>query len=236
MDFLPRFLSRCVGEHTILRRGATTSTALATARIGTAPVYSWRSSRRSRRERGPEVIVIRRTLVIVVVTCVAVSVTPAAEPFVGFGAGQAKFKERTTSGVSFDADETGWKVFGGAQFGKYLAVEGGYVDFGSIADTAGGAELDAEASGLDAFGVGVFPFGPRFSVWIKAGVALIDTQATLRDPDPTTLIDETKTAFAYGGGVTFRFKRVGLRVEYELFEVADLDTLNMASVGLEFRF
>jgi opacity protein-like surface antigen len=50
-------------------------------------------------------------------------------------------------------------------------------------------------------------------------------------------VDDDGTDPAYGLGAAFRLTdAVSLRAEYELFDVGDLDDLNMWSAGVEFNF
>ena len=41
---------------------------------------------------------------------------------------------------------------------------------------------------------------------------------------------------AYGAGVAWHFTKFAVRLEYEMFDIEDTDSVNMASVGMEFRF
>jgi hypothetical protein len=164
------------------------------------------------------------------------SVTFAGDAFVGVSGGQAKYKQRTATGIDISSDDTGWKIFGGKYFATYFGAEGGYVDFGSFEETDQDRSLDAEVNGWDAFGVVVFPFTPRFSLWAKAGLVRWDLQSVLIEGDEPTTLDDSGTDFAWGGGLTFQIKRVAIRIEYEVFNVGDLEDLTLSSAGLEFRF
>jgi opacity protein-like surface antigen len=44
------------------------------------------------------------------------------------------------------------------------------------------------------------------------------------------------TDLTYGGGVQFRVWSISLRAEYERYDVADADTVDMVSVGATWTF
>ena len=49
--------------------------------------------------------------------------------------------------------------------------------------------------------------------------------------------DDSGTDSAYGAGAAFIFgKHLGIRAEYEQFNVADTDKTDMVSVGVDLRF
>src|SRR5262245_15079125 len=65
----------------------------------------------------------------------------------------------TTIAQEFDSDDTSFKVFGGWRFGKYIAAELAYVDFGGPDDTVGGANVKAEINGVAPYVIGTLPLG-----------------------------------------------------------------------------
>lgn len=77
---------------------------------------------------------------------------------------------------------TAYGVDVGYQFFKYLAVEGGYVDFGSATGDAnisltppGNAHLSIHAKGETLYAVGILPLSDQFSLFGKLG-ALVYSQ------------------------------------------------------------
>lgn len=121
--------------------------------------------------------------------------------YIGGGVGEADIGET----------DTAYKAFGGFNFGVIplidLAVEASYVDMGTAADV----------SAINAFGLGGLNFGP-FGIFVKAGVAEIDTK-----------IGSSETEAAYGAGAKFQFGSLGVRVEYEEYDVPG--KLSMTSVS-----
>jgi len=81
---------------------------------------------------------------------------------------------RTTS-MSLDESDTAFKVFGGYQFNRYFAVEGGYFDLGKFGFTsttlpAGTLQGQIKLRGFNVDLVGTLPVSERFSVIGRVGV------------------------------------------------------------------
>ena len=142
----------------------------------------------------------------------------------------ASLTDTTTEDGDFDADDNSWKAFAGWRFLKFFGIEAQYVDFGEFDDTVGGMDFAAETTSLSAFAVGSLSFS-RIDLFGKAGLAYWDN-------DFTTGLgsDDTGTDLAYGVGAALRITgKLWIRAEWEIFEVDDAD-LDMASLGIHFRF
>ena len=149
--------------------------------------------------------------------------------YVGAGLGQASVGDIDADAlgeVNFDGDDTGWKIFGGYNFGLFplidLAIEGGYVDFGKPDD--GGLEVDA--NGLDIFGLVGANIGP---VGVFGKVGVINWDADLSAEGESASDDGTDPA--YGIGARLKFGSVEVRGEYELFDVDAADDVNLLSLS-----
>jgi hypothetical protein len=103
------------------------------------------------------------------------------------------------------------------------------VNFGEAEDS--GFELDAD--GISAFAVGFLAVGP-VDLFAKGG--LVSWDGTLSAAGFGDLVKEDGTDLAYGVGAQFRIWSMSLRAEYEIFDVDDIDELNMLSVGFTFTF
>ena len=137
-------------------------------------------------------------------------------------------------GDGFDENDSASKIFGGFIFDMPVvdfAVEAGYVDFGSPSGTSlvGPAELDVKA--ISAFGVAGLDYG-LYGFFAKAGlvswdadIAVAGLQASDDGSDP-----------AYGLGFRLTFSSVEVRAEYEMFDIADIDNVDMLSLGVLWRF
>lgn len=156
--------------------------------------------------------------------------------YLGAGVGQAGVQfEDTIAGENFDydADSTGFKVIAGWRFLDWLAVEGNYVDLGSGDDNVGGEKLETDVSGISLSVVGFLPIGP---VDLFARVGGISWEADLESPTTGLSASDDGTDLTYGVGAQFRVWGLSLRAEYEQFDVADADTVDMISLGVTWTF
>lgn len=146
--------------------------------------------------------------------------------YLGAGIGQANV-DIDAGPIDIDGDDTGFKAIAGFRPLDFFAVELNYIDFGSVED--GGAKVDADA--IAAFAVGFLPVGP-VDLYAKAGLADSDASARIG----ALRADSDGTDFAYGVGVQFRFLSLSARLEYEKFDLDDVDDLNMLTLGLTYTF
>ncbi|HMN43555.1 MAG TPA: outer membrane beta-barrel protein [Povalibacter sp.] len=144
--------------------------------------------------------------------------------YLGAGVGQANVD---VDAIGVDGDDTGFKAIAGFRPLDFFAVELNYIDFGSVEDR--GAKVDADA--IAAFAVGFLPVGP-VDLYAKAGLADSDASARIG----ALRADSDGTDFAYGVGVQFRFLSLSARLEYEKFDLDDVDDLNLLTLGLTYTF
>lgn len=156
----------------------------------------------------------------------------------------------STTSINDRDRSTGGKIFGGYQFNKYFALEGGYFDlgrFGFTANTvpAGTLTGDIRLQGLNLDAVGILPITEKFSAFGRVGA----TYARARDsfsgtgavnvfnPNPSKRAGNYK----FGVGVQYAFTdALSMRVEAERYRVNDAvgnrGDVDMLSVGLVYRF
>ncbi|MCU0977195.1 MAG: outer membrane beta-barrel protein [Steroidobacteraceae bacterium] len=148
--------------------------------------------------------------------------------YLGAGVGASGIEDDE---VDFDADATGYKVIAGWRFLDWLAVEGNYVDFGSADDTVLDERIEAEADGLSLSALVFLPIGP---VDLFGRVGVVDWSADVSSVSFGDF-DDDGTDLTYGVGAQFRLGSLGLRAEYERFELGDSD-VDMISVGVTWTF
>lgn len=151
--------------------------------------------------------------------------------YLGGSVGQANVEIDDIGGLNagdFKGDDTAFKFIAGIRPLDWLAVEASYVNFGEPDDTVMGTKVETEGDGISAFAVGFLAVGP-VDLFAKAGLLTWDTKVS-------GSFDEDGTDFAYGVGAQFRVWSLGVRAEYEKFEVDEIDDLNMFSVGVTFTF
>src|SRR5919201_81955 len=94
--------------------------------------------------------------------------------YVGGSVGQSRFKA-DCSGLDCDKNDTSFRLFGGYQFTRNIAVELGYADLGKlkVSGTVFGVPISGavEATAWDLSGVFSWPFANQFGVFGRLGVA-----------------------------------------------------------------
>jgi hypothetical protein len=131
--------------------------------------------------------------------------------------------------LEIDDEDTGFKIIAGVRPLDWLAIEGNYVDFGEVRDGVFSAENDA----FSAFGVLFLSLGPA-DVFGKVG--LVKSDISVRVDNFGEVLEEDGTDPAYGIGVQFRLLSLSVRAEYELFDVDDIEDVNLFSIGVTYTF
>lgn len=164
----------------------------------------------------------------------------AGQPYAGGSLGRASLEGSPADldlEFDFEGDDTGYKLFGGYRFFRYLAIEASVFDLGNIEDSVLGFTVQADLKGLDAYAVGVLPAGRVVQFFGKAGYARWEFEAAIFDDVERLTRNDSGTDFTYGIGATFRLNRhLALRAEWEVFELESADNLSFASVGIEIGF
>ena len=92
------------------------------------------------------------------------------------------------------------------------------------------------------------PLRPRVPLWwqghcigsvepdLFARAGVIDWSAELSAPNIDVRSKDDGTDLAYGVGAQFRILSLSLRAEYERYEIADTDKVDMVSIGMTYTF
>jgi OOP family OmpA-OmpF porin len=183
--------------------------------------------------------------------------------YLGLGAGESKARidsDRirqglldqglSTSTLTEDGRDTGYKAYVGIPIHPNWAVEAGYFDlgrFGFDATTApvGGLTGSARMRGLNLDLVGFLPITERWSLMGRVGAAYAQTQdrfsgtgaVTVTDPSPS----RRETNYKYGFGTQYAFTpALSLRLEAERYRVNDAigqrGDVDLYTLGLIYRF
>lgn len=134
---------------------------------------------------------------------------------------------------NIDLDDTGYKLIAGFRPLDIFSVELNYMDLGSDETISSGFTGDVEAQALAGFGV-LYLALPFVDLYGKAGLAYWETKG-----DSTLVVADLKddgTEFAYGAGVQARFGSLAARLEYESFDIANSDGLDLFSLGVTWTF
>ena len=150
------------------------------------------------------------------------------------GAGGVQFDQRFDGQrIDYDAGSTGFKAIAGWRFLDWLSVEANYVDLGSGEDRIEGQKVETDVSGASLSMVGFLPVGP-VDLFARAGAIDWSADVTLSGLDLKGSDDGTD--LTYGVGAQFRIWSLSFRAEYELFDIADADTVDLVSVGVTWTF
>jgi opacity protein-like surface antigen len=150
------------------------------------------------------------------------------------GAGGVQFDQRFDGQrIDYDAGSTGFKAIAGWRFLDWLSVEANYVDLGSGEDRIAGEKVETDVSGASLSMVGFLPVGP-VDLFARAGAIDWSADVTLSGLDLKGSDDGTD--LTYGVGAQFRIWSLSFRAEYELFDIADADTVDLVSVGVTWTF
>jgi len=130
----------------------------------------------------------------------------------------------------FDEDDTGGKLFAGYRFNNYIALEGGYYDFGEI----GSHNNQVDINGFSLAAIGSLPVSSNLSLFAKVGAHNWDADARGSVADHFSETGDTD-AF-YGLGVDYVVsENWQVRGEVERYEVEDFD-IDSISLGISYNF
>lgn len=142
-------------------------------------------------------------------------------------------------GVPCNIDESSdmWKVYGGFRFNNWVAVETDFRTFGDIAGPLQNGSFAIDAWSWDNYLVGQVALGP-VDLFGKLGFAWVDAEYS---QVCTTGCVSGRVAFrgatwAGGLGIQGNIGKVGLRLEWEPFQVSAFSRWDVVSVGIQYRF
>ena len=155
-----------------------------------------------------------------------------------------------TSSMKEDERSVAGKIFGGYQFNRYVALEGGYFNLGKFGYTtstspAGSLSGDIKLQGLNLDVVGILPLTDKFSAFGRVGVIHAQARDNFSSTGlvnrPPSSARQNDTGYKFGAGVQYAFTdRLSVRGEVERYRVDDAignkGDIDMATVGLIYRF
>jgi len=152
--------------------------------------------------------------------------------YLGASVGEANVQIDENLGFDLDSNDTGYKAIVGFRPLDFLGFEANYVDFGNPQDTVAGVNVETDATGIDAFVVGFLPL-PFVDLFAKAGFVSWDSSISANG---VKVGDDSGEDLAYGIGVGAHFGSLGVRAEYERFEIENVDDVYMLSLGVTWTF
>lgn len=149
----------------------------------------------------------------------------------GIGYDRIEGEDFTGSGDDLDDSRVAYKGLAGFRLNRMLAIEGQYIDFGTAED----GDNRVSADGWTAGAVLTVPMFEYVNPYAKAGVLFWDSDSRFPGGVPPSRSDDGSD-FTYGVGARFSMTdNLGLRLEYERFEMNDID-VDMASANIQFDF
>lgn len=156
----------------------------------------------------------------------------------------------SVSSFSDDHRDLGYKLFGGYQFNRYLALEGGYFDLGKFdfeATTAppGSLKGNIDITGFNLDLVGAFPLSSRWSVFGRGGVTQEEAKDRFSGTGAVDVTDSRRkksaTNYKFGAGLEYAVTdAIGLRAEAERYRINDAvgneGDVDLYSLGVVYRF
>ena len=162
--------------------------------------------------------------------------------YIGGAFGQAEHNDACEgANISCDEKDTAWKIFGGYQFNRYVAVELGYADLGQskASGTVGSVTVNAtfNVTAWELVGVGSFPVMDRLSVLGKAGFYRGEVESrgtgTIGAITVPVNLDESNTDITFGIGVRYDFSRnAGVRAEWQRYKKVGGEETGESDVSL----
>jgi OOP family OmpA-OmpF porin len=156
----------------------------------------------------------------------------------------------TTNALTNDDRSIGYKLYGGYQFNRYFALEGGYFNLGKFGYTAyttpqGTLTGEIKLQGVNLDVVGLWPITDKFSLFGRVGVnyakaqdQFVGTGAVLvTNPSPSA----RDTNYKFGVGVQYALtESLDVRAEVERYRINDAvgnkGDIDLISAGLVYRF
>jgi opacity protein-like surface antigen len=159
------------------------------------------------------------------------------------GRAETDFSDDTLDTL-LDGKDTAFKLFLGYRVLDWVGFEVEYVDLGEITPKNGNLLNNGfrlEEAGFGAFGMLYWSPAPAVPLDLFAKAGFVVSQAHLRQNGIFGGFDNTdnSTDLAWGVGAQFRFDKLGVRVEYEKFDLdlgSGFDTPDMISVGASWTF
>ena len=155
--------------------------------------------------------------------------------YLGGGIGLASVKDEVDT-ETLDSDDTAYKAFVGWRFDAVrfidLAVEAAYTEFGKPSQVVAGQDIQFNLRGASIAGLLLVPLGP-IDLFGKAG--LMSWRAELTRNGAATSSRSGSDPF-YGAGVGLRVWKIGVRAEYERFQIKDVDRVELLSVSALIQF
>ena len=156
----------------------------------------------------------------------------------------------TATSITDDDRSTGYKIYGGYEFNRNFALEGGYFDLGKfgfnpITVPAGTLSGSIKLRGLNLDLVGSLPITQRLSAFGRLGVNYAEARDSFTGTGAVNVLDpnpsKRDTNLKVGLGLQYELTQsLAMRAELERYRINDAvgnkGDIDLVSVGLVYRF
>jgi opacity protein-like surface antigen len=154
--------------------------------------------------------------------------------YIGAGIGNSFFGTEIEAQVKdISENSTGYKFFAGFNTPTIFGIEGGYRNFGTVSTEIEGFSFESQTTGWDVYGMAHFEVLMILDLFAKAGVLFWSSESKLVE---TVIGDESGTAFSWGLGAGVSLGPIGVRLEWENFQIEDPATLSAVTLSATFGF
>ena len=177
-----------------------------------------------------------RTVIYIILIFVmsSIGIVQAQGWYLGAGIGNSFFAtevEAVENEVKkLDEHATGYKFFAGLTTPTILGIEGGYRSLGKV--TVSNYEFESKITGWDVYGMGRFEILAIVDLFAKAGMFFWKSESVLVG----NVFGESGSDFAWGIGAGVHLGPLGVRLEWENFQVQDPVTISMLSLSATYGF
>jgi OOP family OmpA-OmpF porin len=155
-----------------------------------------------------------------------------------------------TTSLSKDESHFGFKAFGGYQFNRFVALEGGYFDLGNfnfdaVTDPPGTLTGEIKIRGVDLDLVGFIPFTDRFAAFGRIGAIGAEARDTFAATGTVAVLEprrrEREANYKFGVGLQLKLTDAFvIRAEAERYRIGDAvgnnGDIDLFSLGVLYRF
>ena len=151
----------------------------------------------------------------------------------GVSVGSSVVKE-TSEGITFKGNDFAWAVWGGYMFNDNFGIEAGWADWGKPDDTIEGVKAAIDASGYQVVLLGVLPVNDNIDLLGKVGVAMWESEYFI---ESVSIGEDDGNDLALGIGARWNTESgLGIRAEFEWYDIPDTDRAWLMMVGLQWNF
>jgi hypothetical protein len=182
----------------------------------------------------------KTTLTLIILLLPLFSFAGSSGLYLGAGVGPS-YVNTSISDINTDKElelkdsNYGYKFFGGVRGSGFLGVETGYRDFGKVQTDVENVTLSSKTTGWDVYVLGRVEI-LIIDLFAKAGGLFWKTDSEAYNAADNKSLNYNGTAFAWGFGAGIHFGKLGVRLEWENFQVEHPENLSALTLGLTYGF